>query len=412
MTRPSIDAIKHQLLAAGAYLGGSGSLDEVTITNAARQASIPISRAHQLFASDADFQGQVHQYALSRFHNYVQLTPDGSPRQLIHELVSYCFHFTSAEPYTYRYLVKLAPRDEGPLVFTRSFDELLREQQIPHWSIKLRFMYIAINGLAHLSVFGVARQLLPAVKMRLFRQLADILADCLFMDELESFEPHAFAGDHIPPVPADQLPTTTDAEVRLALVRGAVESVKKYSGEEISLSEAASEAGVSLSRAYGLIDGDSAFHTIITQQLKIDVTNSVLQQIATLADDASAVSQLKAIAIGYVGFAINDPAGFAALTTLSNTPIVPSDYVSRGLASRSGDPYGLLLEATDLVTKESGKQANPLSLFESGFMLWAVGHGLADILSNGYLSALPEDKRFDIVSEIIDVTINWYLKNS
>lgn len=186
-------------------------------------------------------------------------------------------------------------------------------------------------------------------------------------------------------------------DLRAALLKAAEEVLSETGIEGFSLRAVAKRAGVShaapahhFTDVKGLLTALAAdgFRRFLEAQRKRET-----------GADASPRAQLVAAGLGYIDFAITNPALFRLLFS-SDRP----DFDHPDLARGAGDAYQHLVEqvrATEAAENLPEDHANVVGA-------WAIAHGLADLLSSHRLYrtwAMPEPERSDFLAAIISRNI-------
>lgn len=177
-------------------------------------------------------------------------------------------------------------------------------------------------------------------------------------------------------------------DLRQALLAAGVELAGEGGPDAVVLREATRRVGVSPNAAYR--------HFADREALLAEVCNACQSQIAAAMDAAydaiptgsaseMALARLRSVGTSYVGFAQDHPGLF--LTAISASP----DLENINLASRAGPsgrtPFGLLSAALDELvdTGLMPESRRP----QAEFLAWSSVHGLAMLLIEGPLRALP-----------------------
>ena len=184
-------------------------------------------------------------------------------------------------------------------------------------------------------------------------------------------------------------------DLRAALLEAAEAELAERGIEGFSLRGVAKRAGVShaapahhFGESAGLLTAlaDIGFRRFIDCQKK---------EMAKAAPDAA--SQLVAAGLGYMNFALDNPALFRLIFS-SRRP----DYEDRSLNESAAQAFTMLVGMTAAVT---GKDAfaDPDAMRDVT-AVWAIAHGIADLLVSGrlgWLGGLPQQERDQVVRDII-----------
>lgn len=387
MPLPQVNSQHIQLCYAGAYLGSIKGESAITVEAAASECRIDVHEARRLFPTDDALRSAVREFAFARLREYAPITPGASIEEQINELVFGAFRLAATEGHAYRMIIKYPPATgEFPEVFTE-FAKNVYEQNIPRAEAKIRAILLGLDGLCFLIVYGVARSLSPVVKNRLFDTFAQAATRLIYTDDFEKLEPSLFT-------PVE--PIELAAPERTALYDAAILSCIDHNGAAPLLNDATTRAGISLGRAHSLIDGDAALLNEMIQYAENKLAHYQRTQFVALPDQRSRLDRLKAMALGYIGYAIENRDEYVVGFLWANTPIVPSSPLREEKSDSGADVFGVLLK---IIGEES---PNPLTQFEFAFLAWSLVSGIADVMSNGFLSDLPEDRKWAAASEMVD----------
>ncbi|MEZ5755645.1 MAG: TetR/AcrR family transcriptional regulator [Paracoccaceae bacterium] len=187
---------------------------------------------------------------------------------------------------------------------------------------------------------------------------------------------------------AEDRRTYHHGDLRAALLRAAEEELQASGVEAFSLRQVARRAGVShaapthhFGDARGLLTALAAegFHRFLAAQ-----------SLREARADPAPAAQLTAAGLGYVDFAMERPALFRLMFG-SDRP----DFADPVLNEAATAAYRHL---RDQVAEVGGDEVAAASV-------WAMAHGLADLLSNGRLRAilsLPEAARQDVLAALLE----------
>jgi AcrR family transcriptional regulator len=184
-------------------------------------------------------------------------------------------------------------------------------------------------------------------------------------------------------------------DLRAALLVAAESELTEKGIEAFSLRGVAKRAGVShaapahhFSDMRGLLTAlaDVGFRRFVECQKR---------QMAKAAPDPA--PQLAAAGLGYMKFAAENPALFRLIFSSGRT-----DYEDPSLGQSASEAFGMLVT---MVSRVNGRNAfvHPEAMLDVT-AVWAVAHGIADLLVSGrlkWLASLPPDERDKAIVEII-----------
>jgi AcrR family transcriptional regulator len=114
-------------------------------------------------------------------------------------------------------------------------------------------------------------------------------------------------------------------------------------------------------------------------------------------------SQLTAAGLGYIDFALANPALFRLMFS-SKRP----EYEDPALKSGAKSAFDMLIEGVSAARGRASESETEAAIMTDVASTWAIVHGLADLLTSGrlkYLLALEPDQREAMLIEIIRRTI-------
>ena len=177
-------------------------------------------------------------------------------------------------------------------------------------------------------------------------------------------------------------------DLRAALLAAAEAELAEVGVEGFSLRKVARRAGVShAAPAHHFGDVGGLLTALATEGYRRFLAKQGRHE-AVAAPDAAA--QLVAAGQGYVAFAMERPALFRLLFGSSRP-----DYDAPDLQAAAGAAYGHLV---DQVTAAGGQTLTDVAA------VWAIAHGLADLMAAGRLkplAALDENARAEVVAQVM-----------
>ena len=177
-------------------------------------------------------------------------------------------------------------------------------------------------------------------------------------------------------------------DLRAALLAAAEAELAEVGVEGFSLRKVARRAGVShAAPAHHFGDVGGLLTALAAEGYRRFLATQGRHE-AVAAPDAAA--QLVAAGQGYVAFAMERPALFRLLFGSSRP-----DYDAPDLQAAAGAAYGHLV---DQVTAAGGQTLTDVAA------VWAIAHGLADLMAAGRLkplAALDENARAEVVAQVM-----------
>lgn len=193
--------------------------------------------------------------------------------------------------------------------------------------------------------------------------------------------------------------TYRHGDLRRALLEAALELARRGGPEAVVLREATRRAGVVPNAAYR--------HFANRDDLMDAVRDAALSLLARAIEKAfasidprlptkdSARAHLRAVGVGYLGFAKAEPGLFRAAFTITSRP-TDSD-AARGPSGRN--PFELLGSALD--TMVAAGLLPPERRPGAEYLAWSAVHGLAMLIDDGPLSRLPDAQQREVGERLL-----------
>ncbi len=188
-----------------------------------------------------------------------------------------------------------------------------------------------------------------------------------------------------------------------ALTCAATDLARSGGPEAVVLREAARQVGVSPTAAYRHFAGHGELIHAVKEGAQADLAARMEAELASGTPEADpgreALRRLRALGLGYIRFALAEPGLFR--TAFCRSDATYEEHSAGMLASRSFQMLNETLD--DLVTY--GRLA-PERRPYSEVAAWAGVHGLADLLLEGPLRALPEREREIAIQRSLDILLD------
>ncbi len=193
------------------------------------------------------------------------------------------------------------------------------------------------------------------------------------------------------PISHDERQTYRHGDLRNALIGAGLELVRGGGPDALSLREVTRRAGVAPNAAYRHFEDRAALLAAVCAAAQAEVALSIeaqLDQVVGPADPvAHARARFRAVGLGYLRCAQAEPGVFRAAFGLSANLDGASSPARRGASGMT--PFQLLgqtldeLVSTGVLPEERRPHAELLA--------WSAVHGLATLLIDGPLRAMPHD---------------------
>jgi AcrR family transcriptional regulator len=191
-------------------------------------------------------------------------------------------------------------------------------------------------------------------------------------------------------------------DLRQALVSAGIELARVGGPDAVVLREATRRVGVSPNAAYRHFADREALLAAVCDAAQAALAEKIDEEF-TLVPDSDAISvargHLRAVGTAYVRFALDEPGLFRTAF------FVPADLEGAGRPTRAGPsgrtPFELLGDSLDeLVAAGVMPEA---SRPQAEFLAWSSVHGLAMLLIDGPLRALPREQAEGVIQRVIDM---------
>ena len=193
------------------------------------------------------------------------------------------------------------------------------------------------------------------------------------------------------PVPHDERQTYRHGDLRNALISVGLELVRDGGPDALSLREVTRRAGVAPNAAYRHFEDRAALLAAVCAAAQAEVALSIeaqLAQVEVTADPvAHARARFRAVGLGYVRCAQAEPGVFRAAFSLSGNLDGASSPARRGASGLT--PFQLLGQTLDELVSSGvlPRERRP----HAEFLAWSAVHGLATLLIDGPLRAMPHE---------------------
>lgn len=191
-------------------------------------------------------------------------------------------------------------------------------------------------------------------------------------------------------------------DLRHALLTAGMELAREGGPDAVVLREATRRVGVSPNAAYRHFADREALLAAVCDQAQATLAAAIDAKFAAVKADnpgERARGELRAVGTAYVAFALDEPGLFR--TAFS----VPADLEGSALPSRAGPsgrtPFELVGAAIDALVASGDMPASRRPQAE--FLAWSSVHGLAMLLIDGPLRAVPREQADAITQRVVDM---------
>ena len=197
---------------------------------------------------------------------------------------------------------------------------------------------------------------------------------------------------------------------RQLLIEQAGRVIAKAGIVEVRLREVADQVDVPLAEAQELFASEAELVQETKHTLNEALTSVVDLHLQRLPENATAVDKLRATALAYFSFAVEDPSAFAAFSAVHATPrvgVTAEDFVSPDGDVEKCPIMQIVFELTEEAIKESGgvdPDVNGTLL--SALSIFSHLHGVTQLAAEGilrYLSPAAKKQTFGAVMDTLSV---------
>ena len=197
---------------------------------------------------------------------------------------------------------------------------------------------------------------------------------------------------------------------RQLLIEQAGRVIAKAGIDEVRLREVADQVDVPFGEARALFASEAELVEATKHSLNEALTSVVDLHLERLPENATAVDKLRATALSYFSFAVEDPSAFAAFTAVHATPQVglkAEDFVDRGGRAETCPIMRMLFELTEDAIRESGgREVDAKGTLLSALSIFSHLHGVTQLAAEGilrYLSPAAKKQTFSAVMDTLSV---------
>jgi len=178
-------------------------------------------------------------------------------------------------------------------------------------------------------------------------------------------------------------------DLRRALLDAARAVLREQGPEGCSLREVARRAGVSHAAPYHHFPSREALLGALAEEAFAEMDRGMAE--AQAAAPEAPEAQLVAVGMGYLLYALREPAAFRLMTRPEFLAPRRDAAATQATPAASGEitclgPYGRLLAA---LAKLAGRPLAPAELTRDAHLCWAAVHGLAVLALDGALDVAP-----------------------
>lgn len=189
-------------------------------------------------------------------------------------------------------------------------------------------------------------------------------------------------------------------DLRAALVRAGVELAREGGPQALTLREATRRAGVSAGAAYRHFTSHEDLTFAVGGVGLASMARAIERRqevVGTGTDRERAQAMLRAVGLGYIDFALDEPGHFevamVGLFTMAHSSIEP------GRGDRGRTPYELLVDAVTALVGLGQVRAE--ESYTVAITCWSTVHGFSMLATRGPLRELPREALDEQAAEIV-----------
>ena len=194
------------------------------------------------------------------------------------------------------------------------------------------------------------------------------------------------------------------------LIEQAGRVIAKAGIDEVRLREVADQVDVPLAEAQALFASEAELVEATKHSLNDALTSTIDLHLQELPENATAVDKLRATALSYFSFAVEDPSSFAAFTAVYASPrtgLTAEDFASRDGEADTCPIMRILFDLTKDAIKESGgTELDAYGTLLSALSIFSHLHGVTQLAAEGilrYLSPAAKKQTFSAVMDTLSV---------
>lgn len=183
------------------------------------------------------------------------------------------------------------------------------------------------------------------------------------------------------------------------LIEQAGRVIAKAGIDEVRLREVANQVDVPLAEAQALFASEAELVEATKHSLNDALTSTIDLHLKGLPENATAVDKLRATALSYFSFAVEDPSSFAVFTAVYASPrtgLTAEDFASRDGEADTCPIMRILFDLTKDAIKESGgTELDAYGTLLSALSIFSHLHGVTQLAAEGilrYLSPAAKSK--------------------
>lgn len=134
-----------------------------------------------------------------------------------------------------------------------------------------------------------------------------------------------------------------------------------------------------------------------------EVADFFVELLGALPADATAIDRLRAMAVAYFHYAVNDPARFNAMIALGSKSVVPSSV--EGHENEMGTAFKAVQDLCRDAIIESGGDSSDQQVYIKTLTLWAGADGISHLCSVADLRDLTLDEKWKLMEVAIEYVI-------
>ncbi|QNE89227.1 WHG domain-containing protein [Corynebacterium incognita] len=270
-------------------------------------------------------------------------------------------------------------------------------------------LWAAVHGLSHLCTLGILRHLGKGMH----RQLMDALLAMYFAGVDKALrEPNQMVcSDKMGSLVAAaqdnglRLEDVVDSAVRREIFLATREEVADNGAENLTLASVAERDGHDVAFVATLFDTPLTLLRQMEDECDEESYSYLVEGVRPMGEDANAIDGLIGMIGGYCAWAIDNPEAFDAIIFAASQSIIPEGESPTDPTAGMGKAYALEVQYFQRFFEEQGATADPWLTYRHVLIGWASVHGIAHMISRGYMHRVPLLAKVELIANQANITI-------
>lgn len=270
-------------------------------------------------------------------------------------------------------------------------------------------LWAAVHGLSHLCTLGILRHLGKGMH----RQLMDALLAMYFagVDKALRNPDKLVRSDKMSSLVAAaqdnglRLEDVVDSAERREIYLAAREEIADNGVEPLTLASVAERGGHDVAFVAKLFDTHSSLLRELEDECDEENYSYLVEGARPMGEDATAIDGLIGMIGGYCAWAIDNPEAFDAIIFVASQSIIPEGESPTDPTAGMGKAYALEVQYFQRFFEEQGAVADPWLTYRHVLIGWASVHGIAHMISRGYMHRVPLPAKVELIAKQANITM-------